>query len=170
MGPAERLTAGAVLLLLGALGFAAGRTLLRPEREVVQPIAFNHLLHADALDCATCHEHYEDSRHSGLPGLTTCLMCHEEALTEEAEEERIRELAASGEEDVFRKLFRLPDNVYYSHRRHVGIGGLECVECHGAIAETETPPRIPLVDITMDFCIECHEDRGVPSDCTRCHR
>jgi hypothetical protein len=170
LGPAERLVTGTLILALSAAGFAAGRILLRPERQVGQPIAFNHRVHTEALDCETCHEGFNEAAHSGLPGLETCMICHEEPQTELREEEKVRELAASGEDAVFRKLFTLPDHVYYTHRRHVGIAGLECAVCHGPIAETEQPPEAPLVRIDMDFCVDCHLSSGLTTDCTGCHR
>jgi len=161
---------GITVIVLGALGFGAGRWLLRPTTKVAQPIAFNHKLHTEAIECETCHEYATTSAHSGLPGLSTCLLCHEEPQTDSLEENKVRELAEAGHEQVFRKLFRLPDNVFYTHRRHVGLAGLECANCHGDVAGSESPPDSPLVRVTMDFCIDCHEERGVSNECTHCHR
>ena len=170
MGPAQRLLVGFVIVALATVGFVIGRNVLRPDQQVIQPIDFNHGLHAESLECETCHELFSTSAHSGLPGLTTCLMCHEEPLTDSAEEEKIGRLAEAGQEQVFRKLFRLPDNVYYTHRRHAAVAQIECSVCHGEIAQTTSPPETPLVKIDMDFCLDCHEARGAPTDCTRCHR
>jgi hypothetical protein len=97
-------------------------------------------------------------------------MCHEEPLSENPEEAKIRELAADGNVDVFRKLFSLPDHAYYSHRRHAVVAGIPCNTCHGAIAETTTPPTSPLVRISMSFCIDCHDRSSVVAGCTSCHR
>ena len=144
--------------------------LLRPEPSVSQPIAFDHRLHVEMIDCLDCHAHYEDSAHSGLPKLSDCMICHEEPQSDSAEEQLVRELAEAGDDDVFVKLFQMPDNVAYSHARHVGVAGIECATCHGPIAETSSPPEQPLVRVTMDFCIDCHEQQGAATDCTTCHR
>lgn len=172
MTPARRLFIGAIVLLMAAGGYAAGRSLFRPVDRVSQPIAFNHLKHTGDLgiECATCHEYARTGEHAGLPTLSACLGCHETPQTDQAEEQKIRDLAAAGRDDVFRKLFRMPDHAFYSHRRHVAIGNLACATCHGAIAETTAPPERPLVRVTMDFCLDCHRGHNVPSDCTRCHR
>ncbi len=170
LGPAQRVVFGIALLLLAGVGFAGGRTLFRPSSNVIQPIAFDHGKHTVTLECEACHLYPTHRAHSGLPGLSTCMQCHEEPQTDSPEEKKIATLVAAGQEDVFRKLFRLPNNVYYTHRRHVGIAELECVACHGQIARTESPPGTPLVRITMAFCIDCHQRSGVPTDCTRCHR
>jgi len=168
--PTQRIWIGALAVACGSVGFAAGRALLRPRPEVYQPIAFNHQKHVEMIDCSDCHAHYADSEHSGLPMLSDCMVCHEEPQSDVAEEQRVRELAEAGEDDVFVKLFRLPDNVVYSHRRHVSVAGLECLTCHGPIAETSAPPDRPLVRVTMDFCIDCHEREDASTDCTACHR
>lgn len=170
LGPGQRVVTGFVMLALAGIGFAAGRSLLHPRREVIQPIAFNHQVHTEDLDCETCHELAWTSAHSGLPGLSTCLQCHEEPITDLPEEQKIAVLADSGEEQVFHKLFRLPGNVFFTHRRHVGIAGLECETCHGSIAQATSPPEVPLLKITMDFCIDCHRKNEVSEECTDCHR
>lgn len=172
MNPVRRLFIGFIVLISAATGYTAGRYQLRPVEEVSQPIAFNHKLHVtDAgLTCDTCHEHYKTSDHSGLPGLSTCMGCHEQAQTDSPEEKLIPQLAAAGREDVFRKLFRLPDHAFYSHRRHVAIAGIACETCHGAVAQSTEPPEAPLVRMTMGFCVSCHEQEGASVDCTRCHR
>lgn len=172
LSPIRRLWIGAFTVAMAGVGFVAGRVLLHPAESVLQPVAFNHRLHVDdvGLECLDCHEYYETGAHSGLPAAETCLGCHEGGVTESPEERKLLEMVARGEEIRFRKLFRLPDHVYYSHRMHVTVAGLECVECHGDVAKTTTPPLLPLVRITMDRCMDCHAERKVRTDCTDCHR
>lgn len=170
--PRHRLAIGAITLLLASGGFATGRILLRPADAVPQPIRFNHELHTVTLelDCSTCHEYYATSGHSGLPSLELCATCHEEAMTESPEEQRLLELLEGDRSEEFRKLFRMPDHVYYSHARHVTVAGIECATCHGDIAESTVPPPTALVHVTMDMCVDCHLARSVTVECTRCHR
>jgi hypothetical protein len=170
LDPKRRLAIGALALVTGVLGFAAGRTALRPEGHASQPIAFNHQKHVKdvGLECSVCHEYFSTSAHSGLPSLALCKGCHAEPLSKSAEEQKLivmREPLPS-----FQKLFRLPDHARYSHRRHVGSAKLACETCHGAIAGTTRPPASPLVRITMATCTGCHAERGVKTDCTSCHR
>jgi hypothetical protein len=170
--PIQRLAIGAVVAAGFAGGFAAGRALFRPVPNIVQPIAFNHQIHAGELEipCDLCHEFYATSEHSGIPALTTCLDCHEDPVTDSPEEQKILDLSETGQLDVFRKLFKLPDHAFYSHRRHAELGEIPCETCHGEIAATTAPPERPLVRITMDFCIDCHEREQIRSECTSCHR
>ncbi len=172
LSPKRRLIIGVFTLALAATGFAAGRTLILPTTPVAQPIQFNHRKHVKdvGVECPACHEHYATSEHSGLPSLSTCEGCHSTPLTKSAEEQRLLALIARGDRPAFRKLFRMPDHVHYSHRRHVVAGGLTCETCHGAIADTTVPPVAPLQRITMATCVTCHTERGVSTDCTKCHR
>lgn len=172
LDPGRRLAIGVAVLIMAAAGFPTGRAALRPAERVPQPIQFNHQKHVkDAgVECSVCHEYYATSEHSGLPSLELCKSCHAEALTKSPEEQKLLALMASTPQPSFRKLFRMPDHVRYSHRRHVAAGGLPCETCHGAIAETTRPPATPLVRITMDTCTSCHAERGVKTDCTHCHR
>jgi len=170
--PARRLLIGAIVVVGGTIGYPVGRVALLPWERTIQPIAFSHAKHAGdlAIDCTLCHATAGTGAHASLPTLATCLGCHEEAQTDSAEENKIRELAADGKDDVFRKTFRLADHVFYTHQRHVTVAQLPCDTCHGAIAATVEPPERPLKRITMDFCVDCHARSGVTQDCTRCHR
>lgn len=154
----------AVLLLLSPL---LGRRATTP-----QPIAFNHLKHTQELEleCDFCHSYVQTGAHAGLPGAETCSLCHSMPQGTSEEAARVTALLEEGDPLRFNKLFRMPDHVFYTHRRHVGVGGIECQLCHGAIAETERPPGRPLVNISMDFCMNCHIEQEQTLDCNACHR
>jgi hypothetical protein len=172
LSPSHRLWIGAFTVLMAAIGFVAGRGFLRPTENVLQPIAFNHLWHTQDLQltCDFCHEYVRQGAHSGLPSEETCAMCHSTPQGDSEEAARVTELLEAGEPLVFKKLFGLPDHVFYTHRRHVVIGEVECAQCHGDIANTESPPERPLVTVDMAFCMDCHTERDVTNDCTACHR
>ena len=143
----------------------------RPDHPVVQPIAFNHLLHVEeeGLECLTCHRGYEKDLSSGLPGSRACALCHLEPQGEGAEERRLAELLQRGGSLQWKPLFMQPPHVFFSHRRHVVVAEIECATCHGNIGESEAPPdrRDPL---TMKECVACHEQREASTDCSACHR
>ena len=170
--PRRRLALGVTAILFASAAFAAGRVGLRPSDPVTQPIEFNHQKHAgeNGIECSTCHEYYSTSDHSGLPSVALCKGCHAQPLTKSREEQKLIAIPDAGPFPEFRKLFRLADHVRYSHQRHVALGNLPCATCHGDIANTTAPPRVPLVRISMDFCTTCHTERGVKADCTACHR
>ena len=161
------------VLVLAALVVAIAPALSAVRRPPVpQPIAFNHPLHTQDLElgCEFCHKYVQSSAHSGLPDEETCSMCHLVELGTSDEAAKLTQMLTGGEPLQFNKLFQLADHVFYTHRRHVGIAELECHNCHGAIADTERPPTRPLVRITMNFCLDCHRERGLTVDCNACHR
>lgn len=157
------LVAAISVLLIGS-GLAAA---------AAQPIAFNHKAHvSQGLDCSTCHRYVREQAFATLPTLETCLMCHSTKVSDNPEEAKIREFAAKKEPLKWVRLYRLsPDAAaYFSHRRHVTLGKVECATCHGPMAERTTPPAKALVSFSMDFCIDCHEQKKVATTCVNCHR
>lgn len=161
-----------VLLVLPAAVLVALAFAVMRDPVVPQPIAFNHRKHtADLqLGCAFCHQYVAVGAHAGLPESETCAICHLAPQGESAEAARVTELLTAGTPFRFNKLFQLASHVNYTHRRHVGVAQLECVNCHGGVANTVRPPPRPLVRINMAFCISCHQARGQTIDCNACHR
>ncbi len=156
-----------IFAVLGLLLYSAGN----PHAPNPQPVAFNHAKHVEmGMVCTDCHVGASDQARATLPTLETCMLCHEMALTENPEEEKLRAIAAAGGELAWNQLARVPPHVYFSHRRHVALGGLECAQCHGAMETRTEPPEELFRPLTMDACIACHEQRKVDNDCNRCHR
>jgi hypothetical protein len=138
---------------------------------IVQPISFNHKKHAEnGLECAACHESFSNSAWAGRPKTETCMMCHETAMTQSPEEEKVRQYAAQGKEIPWSRLYRVPDHVYFSHQTHIVSAKIECKACHGRIGESISPPAKPDINLTMDDCIACHTMRQASTDCNACHR
>jgi hypothetical protein len=150
-------------LTLAACAFVIGE-------KIKQPIEFNHKIHADNdLECLDCHPYYKDHASSGRPALESCAACHEEPLGDsEAEKEVVRHIQ-EGTEIEWRRLFTVPEDVYFSHKRHVVLGEIPCKTCHGNIGESQSPPRNPK-QLSMKRCMKCHREKGVDNDCISCHR
>ncbi|NIM57993.1 MAG: hypothetical protein GTO16_03490 [Candidatus Aminicenantes bacterium] len=137
---------------------------------VKQPISFNHKIHAENdLDCLDCHPYFNEHASSGRPSLETCMSCHEEPQGESLAEKKLLEYIKSGNEIDWQRLYRVPEDVYFSHRRHVVLGQIDCMTCHGNIGESPKPPSEPL-KITMKKCMKCHEEKEASNDCIACHR
>jgi hypothetical protein len=173
----ERLLAGvsfvAFFVLTGAattaINLGGGLAFLRPA--VRQPIAFNHRKHVKELDlaCSTCHVTVEKEAFSGLPDAEVCAFCHSEPQGKSEEEKKLIQLLKTGAPLEWVSLFRQPSHVFYSHRRHVVVAKIDCVVCHGSIAETTSPPG-RVKRLRMEDCRSCHRRKGVSTDCTKCHR
>jgi len=139
---------------------------------ITQPIAFNHKKHASelSLPCTTCHQSVEAQTFAGLPQTATCLTCHAAALTKNPEEEKIRQFASKKEMIPWKRIYQMPRDVFFSHRRHVVLAKVECAACHGKMAEQLTPPTRPLVNQSMGWCINCHQEKRASVDCNACHK
>lgn len=139
---------------------------------ISQPIIYNHNKHIEdvGLSCVDCHQYVESLPVAGLPRLQKCLECHEEALTESPEEEKLLEFANNGRELNWYRIYTMPEDVYFSHRRHVTIAQIECEKCHGKMEELTAPPKKPAVNLTMKFCMNCHEKMKAELDCIACHK
>src|SRR5574341_292834 len=109
--------------------------------EVKQPIAYDHRLHVGKLelDCDVCHETAAGGEVAGLPPLSTCATCHQEANGSSAEEKKVVEAVRAAREIPWARLYRLPRHVYFTHRRHVGVARIACEACHGEMRAQARP-------------------------------
>ena len=139
-----------------------------------QPLRFSHKAHVKEAKCSACHHYYEKHASAGLPRLADCLDCHEGVQSKEPEdvkeEEKLAQYAERKAEIRWVRLYRVPDHSFFSHRRHVVLGKLECKTCHGAIEASDVPPGRPAQPIEMDWCVSCHRKEKVNTDCNGCHR
>ncbi|MEJ2086119.1 MAG: cytochrome c3 family protein [Acidobacteriota bacterium] len=139
---------------------------------IEQPIAFNHRLHIEdvGLECTDCHLYAETGVRATIPNIEVCADCHAEAQSDSPEEARLVEYIQSESLVPWRKIYRVPQHVYFSHRRHTSLGEIPCQTCHGQMESRETPVTRAEVAVTMDFCMTCHEQAGASNDCQFCHR
>lgn len=146
--------------------------LLACTANVKQPVEYNHRLHVGKLElaCDLCHETSTSGEVAGLPPLSTCAACHEEANGTSAEEKKVVEAVRAGRAIPWVRLYELPRHVYFTHRRHVAIARITCERCHGEMRAQARPPPAALVALGMSDCIECHGERGAGRDCATCHR
>jgi hypothetical protein len=160
------------ILGLAYVRFSSGRGSYRPLQ---QPFTFNHYVHTHnpdkPVECSGCHRGVETSYHATLPGIEVCSSCHLEPKGDtEKEKQFIAEYVDNEKPLPWQRLFVLPDHAFFSHRLHVVRGAIECQTCHGAMDMRTSPPSRPLRVLTMNTCMDCHEERQVSRDCNTCHR
>lgn len=157
-----------LLVLLGA-GLWLGACTQAPP--VVQPIQFSHKAHVEkGVACDACHESVERAASAGMPSTDTCMTCHQGAITDSPEEEKVRHYAEQNEPIPWKRVYETAGHVYFSHRRHVTLGGVQCVSCHGEVGDSAAPLSVAAVPIRMDRCVDCHARDGAANDCNACHR
>ena len=176
---------------LGAIGVAAGGLLAWGAFSsfgtpaVEQPIEFPHKTHvAMGLQCTSCHQRAEKDAVAGRPPTQLCLACHSgEQLKPELK--KLQAFGEGREQIPWRRVWRLPPDVFFSHRIHVGAA-VKCQTCHRPMETLDRPPPRPLKTLSMSDCIGCHErwegptrdgmmavkrvGRRVSTDCITCHR
>jgi len=169
--------------------------------EKSQPIDFNHKLHAEELgECEGCHFFREDGSFSGIPALSNCVECHEEAVGEHPEEAKlVAEYVEPGKEIPWLSYSRQPDCVFFSHAAHTVMAEFECETCHGPIGESEDSRPYQQNWLTkysrdiwgradagllalagkqtntwdsmkMNDCADCHKEHGTNNACFVCHK
>jgi hypothetical protein len=154
-----------IIIFLGILGgvAAAGITYyatpayLRVGYQPVQPVPFDHSLHAGQLgmDCRYCHASVEKSGTSSVPAAQTCMNCHSIIKTTSPLLEVVRQSYATGEPVPWVKIHQNPDYVYFNHSVHVNRG-VSCVECHGKVNEMQVVQQDK--SHSMSWCLDCHRN------------
>ncbi len=174
--------AGAVSVLATVLlvGYAAEPDRYTRGFEPEQPVHFSHRLHAgdNHIPCQYCHTGPSKSRTAGVPPLETCLNCHRVTRTDRPAIQQITAWAKSGKPFEWRRIYSLPDHVYFDHRPHVN-SGIACQECHGEVQRMERISQA--MSLRMGACLACHRDpsdalppgssiKQGPTHCAVCHR
>jgi len=180
---------GLALVALLAWGYWAGWG----EPAIKQPIEYPHKAHLELEDpkltCTSCHQGAEKGPVAGRPSTEKCLSCHSGGEAKSEEEKKLQAFGENGREIPWKRVWRLPPDVFFSHRTHVAAK-IECQTCHGPMETLTRPPARALKKLTMNDCIGCHEkwewpketkERGmepvkvatvrrVSTDCNACHR
>jgi hypothetical protein len=120
-----------------------------------QPVQFSHLHHVGGMgvDCRYCHTSVEVSATAGVPPTKTCMNCHSQIWTNSPELEPVRESFRSDRSIEWKRVYDLPDFVYFDHSAHVNKG-VGCSTCHGRIDQMPLTRQVP--SLQMEWCLECH--------------
>ena len=170
---AKKYILGLILAGLAALFFFILLAFPAAKHGISQPLAFSHKVHIEnaSLTCKDCHLNVEKMAVATIPTLEVCQTCHnDEPLSKSPAERELFKYIGEKKEIPWIQIYSLPEHVYFSHRRHVTIGGLECSSCHGNLASMTTPVAYQAQPVTMKNCISCHKQQKVTDDCLACHR
>lgn len=143
-----------------------------PATPISQLAPFPHARH-QRIGCAVCHSGVETAARAGLPDLGLCARCHATAPQGFSAEIWPATATTPGARDrasPWVRVTRVPDHVFFSHRRHVAVAALECASCHGTVTDAVDPLTRPARRLDMDGCIRCHRRENVSDDCLTCHR
>jgi len=181
-----------LLIVFGGGFFLVNRLSAQP---VQQPIAFPHSKHTAAnIECVTCHKTVKTADAATIPQADTCMTCHQAPVTTNPEADKIKTYFESGEPIPWVRLFKLADDINFPHRSHI-TGGVDCATCHGNMGTSKPGDSIAGLGrqgasgpvsvygqkvlglnnrygykLMYEVCMDCHEQRGVSTDCLTCHR
>src|SRR5574340_1104345 len=149
MTKSKKILFGLFVLLISALVVFHWYEFFTGPR-VKQPLEYSHKVHTEMLKCAECHKGVLNSAAATIPDLTVCMGCHkDEPLSQSPEEKKLLNYIKTNKNIPWKRLYRNPVHVYFSHNRHVSVGKLECVKCHGDMGKTSKPPTRALVSLGM---------------------
>ncbi len=139
-------------------------------REPEQPLEFPHDIHAGKQIACTeyCHEAVTTGPVAGLPSVRTCMVCHNTIATDRPRIQQLTAMRERGEDFVWHRVYGYPPtaHVRFNHAPHIRAE-VQCSTCHGDIAAGTVARRN--VDMTMGFCVNCHNERQASIDCLTCH-
>jgi hypothetical protein len=130
-----------------------------------QPIKFSHAVHAgqNKTDCNYCHYTAKTSKTAGIPSGSVCWNCHflvrNGTRSGASEIAKIIDHLDQKKSVEWIRIYKLPDFVFFSHQQHVTAGEIDCEACHGTVKEMDRLEQVP--DLSMGWCIDCHETRKV---------
>jgi hypothetical protein len=128
------------------------------------------------MDCRYCHFAAETSSSPGLPMVSTCMGCHIIAGAANPEVQKLREFWNERRPIEWNEVHVVAPFVHFPHNRHVmsdsgsfkGLGTVEkCEVCHGPVRRM--PQVYQYASLKMGWCVTCHEQDKVNTDCTLCH-
>jgi hypothetical protein len=159
------LTSVIIIYILAVNAIAFGRsTGFSPD----QPIKFSHTVHAgqNKTDCLYCHYSAKTSKTAGIPSGNICLNCHFLVRTGTrsgvTEINKVLDAYDKKYPVEWIRIYKLPDFVFFSHAQHVNAGEIDCSTCHGTVTEMDRLYQYP--DLSMGWCIDCHDTRKVNMD------
>ena len=146
------------------------------DDDAEQPIAFPHDKHAGSqsqIPCMYCHNTADRSEDAGIPAVQVCAGCHipggVAAVGARADSAGVQQLVEYWNEQrpiEWQRIHKLPDHVHFPHMMHINAE-IECQECHGQVQEMREIERV--APLSMGWCVQCHEQRAVRTDCFVCH-
>ena len=141
---------------------------IRPA--AVQPIPFPHKTHiAKGITCTEyCHESAEKGPIAGIPGVKTCMICHDAIAADRPLIKQVADYQKRGVDIQWQRVYGFTQeaHVRFNHAPHLRAK-VDCATCHGNVAQQTVAERS--VDLKMGFCVNCHKTKQASNECLTCH-
>jgi hypothetical protein len=160
--------AQALVLNILAVCVAMAQTSTYVPPAPVQPLPFSHKQHvANGLVCKDCHAMPEPGDHATFPATAKCMACHITIKKESVAIQKLAEYHKNHEEIPWKRVYRVPDYVSFSHKVHVTNAKAACETCHGEVRDRDVMRKEK--ETSMAVCLDCHKTAGASTACDFCH-
>jgi len=134
-----------------------------------QPLPFSHKQHAgiNATPCKQCHPMPDPGDYAELPATSVCMGCHTAVKTGSPHIQALTAAHNAGKKIEWKPVYKIPEWVFFNHRKHNAVAGVTCETCHGPVKEREVLRRER--EISMQACMDCHRHYQAKNDCRFCH-
>ncbi len=149
---------------------AAGATDVAQAAEP-QTIPFRHDRHVkNGVQCVFCHSGVLRGPAADLPPLALCAGCHRAITTQNDQTKQVVAAYDKRETVSWKRVYNLPDYVYFSHLPHVVTARVDCSSCHGDVGTMQLARGVR--PMRMGFCLNCHRQQPnkLLRDCDTCHK
>jgi len=136
-------------------------------------IPFTHRPHMEkgGMPCLFCHGQARRGPSADLPPLQLCAGCHRWLTVQTESTKAVVAAYDSGTQVSWRRVYKEPDFVFFTHQVHIEVAKLTCSTCHGDVAAMGLAHKVR--QLNMKFCIDCHKkqtDLSFLMDCEICHK
>ncbi|MBM3735385.1 MAG: cytochrome c3 family protein [Acidobacteria bacterium] len=159
----------AAAISVSAILFAQLPDVKIPRPAPEQPLPFSHKTHAgiNKTACAHCHPVPDPGDFATIPKTQVCMGCHQAVKKDSPHIQKLAGFHAEAKKIPWAPVYRVPDWVSFSHKKHLGVEGVKCATCHGEVATYDVLRREK--DISMAGCMDCHRAKGASNECLLCH-
>lgn len=156
------LVAAVAFLLVSAFSVTQKKIPAAGNEEVIK---FSHQLHADLVDCASCHQGVTESKSLKdriFPNHDNCEMCHDVSDADQC--------MTCHYEDRYEPLIKKKAELIFDHSFHIVDQKMECVSCHKGFDKADYSFQVKQPHPIMEDCYSCHgETKIATNSCEACH-
>lgn len=155
-----------VIIIAASLLFIASKNSnLSSSDEKEVKIKFSHSVHAELVDCKTCHSAVVESVSLNdrlFPNHDNCSSCHN--VNNE------NECSTCHVGDAYEPLVKEKSELIFNHKFHIEDQNMDCESCHKGLREVDYSWQALAAHPPMENCYSCHNDKTVASNaCESCH-
>jgi hypothetical protein len=157
------------IAVLGVVGvYAAAQTATYMPPAPAQPLPFSHKLHlSKGLECKDCHSMPEPGDRAAFPATARCMVCHVEIKKDSEAIQKLADYHKKQEAIPWKRVYRVPEYVFFSHKVHVTKAKAACETCHGPVRDRDVMRKEK--ETSMAVCMDCHKASAASIACDYCH-